>query len=156
MVFQHVDPSKQRLIESTSSDCGTIQAYCGYLLAELSKFFALDHVKANYGVTFSAGNDWVSKITTPYGVARGRLTIQLVEEVIAGRYVFEKSIVSEDGQEIWTPIWAIRINRFGSVHLGDEGVIEIAVTNLGPHSNSISAPAKSLIYSIANTPIFKL
>ena len=156
MVFQHVDLSKQRLIDSTSSDCGTIQAYCGFLLTGLSKFFALTHVQSTYAVTFTASDDLSSTVSTPYGEARGRLTIQIVDDVIAGRYVFEKSVVSEEGQEIWLPIWAIRIGRYGNVLLGDEGVIEIDVTNIGPHSNAISAPAKSLLYCIASTPTFRL
>ncbi|POA50304.1 hypothetical protein C1893_01770 [Pseudomonas sp. MPR-ANC1] len=154
MIFQHVDLAKQRLIESTSDDCGTVQAYCGYLLTELSKFFALSHIQAKYGVVLTADDNLVSTISTPYGVARGRLTIQLVDGVVAGRYVFEKSVVSGEGAEIWVPVWAIRISRLGNVLLGDEGDIEIDVSNVGPHSNAISAPAKSLLYSIASTPIF--
>lgn len=155
MIFQHVDLNNQRLIEGTRYDCESIKVYCGYLLAELTKFFALNHAQANFGVSFTATDDLVSAVSTPYGEARGRLTIQLVEGVVEGRYVFEKSVVSDEGQDIWRPIWAIRIGRYGNVLLGDEGVIEIDVTNVGPHSNAISAPAKSLLYSIANTPIFK-
>lgn len=155
MIFQQVELNKQRLIESTGNDCSNIQGYCGYLLTGLSRFFALEHVQNNFFVTFAADDKFVSRISTPYGEARGRLVIQLVDDVITGRYVFEKSVVSEAGLEVWTPVWAIRITRFGNVLLGDEGNIEIDVANVGPHSNAISAPAKSLLYSIAVTPTFK-
>lgn len=154
MAFQHVDLSSQRLIDRTSSDCTIIQTYCGHLLAELSNFFALSHNKVNYEVAFTADDNLVSDISTPYGVARGRLTILLEDQVISGRYVFEKSVVSAEGSEIWTPVWAIRITRSGNVLLGDEGGVEIDVANVGPHSNAMSAPAKSLLYSIASKPIF--
>ena len=155
MVFQQVDLNKQRLMDSTSSDCSVIQTFCGYLVSELSKFFALPHVHANYGVVFTADDYLVSTIFTPFGMARGRLDMHLVDDVISGRYVFEKKVVSEDGADIWTPVWAIRISRLGIVLLGDEGDIEISVTNIMHQSNSISAPAKSLMYSIASTPTFK-
>ncbi|MGY2337961.1 hypothetical protein ACW9HW_01780 [Pseudomonas sp. SDO5532_S415] len=155
MVFQHIELSKQRLIENTASDCGTIQANCGYLLAELSKFFAFEHTRLNLDVVFKANDDLTSTITTPYGEARGRLSIQLVDEVVAGRYVIEKSVVSEEGKDIWVPIWSFRISRDGDVLLGDEGDISIEVANPRPHNNAISAAAKSLLYCIASTPTFK-
>ncbi len=154
MAFQQIDLSKQRLIDSTVGDCGNIQAYCEHLLAGLSKFFTLSNAQANFGVTFTANDDLVSTISTPYGDARGRLAIQLVDDVIGGRYVFEKNVVSEDGHGIWVPVWAVRISRYGNVHLGDEGTIEIDVANVSPHGNAMTATAKSLLYSIAITPIF--
>lgn len=155
MVFQHIELPKQRLIENTASDCGIIQANSRYLLAELSKFFAHDHVRVAYDVTFNASDDLTSTISTPFGEARGRLTIQLVDEVVAGRYVIEKSVVSEEGKGIWVPIWALRISRDGDVLLGDEGDISIEVANPRPYNNAISAAAKSLLYCIATTPTFK-
>lgn len=154
MIFQHVDLSEQRKIESTASDCETIRTFCGYLLDELSKFYGLSHIKVNYDVTFTVRDGLACDIVTPFGNARGRLDIHLVGDEISGRYVFEKNVVAEDGRGIWVPIWAIRISRYGNVRLGDEGEIEINVTNVGPHSNAISAPAKSLLFCIANTPLF--
>ncbi|HDS1682165.1 TPA: hypothetical protein QEM39_003744 [Pseudomonas putida] len=154
MVFQHVELSDQRKIESTSSDCETIQTFCGYLLDELRKFYELSHIKQNYNVTFAVRDGLVCAISTPFGNARGRLDIHLAGDELAGRYVFEKSVVAEDGRDIWVPVWAIRISRYGDVRLGDEGEIAISVTNVGPFSNAISAPGKSLLYRIASTPLF--
>lgn len=155
MSFQHVDLSDQRLIDSARSDCENIRNYCAHLLDGLAKYFATNSAKVNLGVGFTFEDDLVCALETPYGKARGRLTIQLVNGVMEGRYVFEKSVVSAEGKDIWSPIWAIRIGRYANVWLGDEGEMEIEVMNLGPHNNSISATAKSLLYRIATTPIFK-
>lgn len=156
MGFQHVDSSKQRLIDGARHDCENIRNYCGHLLGALEKFFAQNSAQANLGATFKLAGDLVCSLETLYGEARGRLTIQLVNGVMEGRYVFEKSVVSAEGIDIWLPIWAIRIGRHANVWLGDEGEIEIDVMNLGPHNNSISSTAKSLLYCIAVTPTFKL
>lgn len=155
MVFQHVDSKSQQLIESAKSDCDNIRNTCGHLLNGLTEFFAQTHVNVKYGATFAIEGDLGAIVTAPFGAARGRLTIQLVSEVMVGRYVFEKRVVSNEGQDIWIPIWAIRIGTYGKVWLGDEGDIQIDVVNRGPHNNSISAAAKSLLYRIAITPIFK-
>ena len=154
MIFQHVELSDQRKIDSTASDCETIQTYCGYLLDELRKFYELSHIKQSYNVSFAVRDGLTCAIATPFGNARGRLDTHLVEGEAAGRYVFEKSVVGEDGRDIWIPVWAIRISRYGNVWLGDECEKEISVTNLSPHSNAISAPAKSLLFCIASTPLF--
>lgn len=155
MVFQHVDLNCQGLVESARYDCEKIRNYCDHLLGALDKFFAQNSAQVNFGSTFSHNGDLICSLETPYGKARGRLTIQLVDGVMEGRYVFEKSVVSVEGQDIWSPIWAIRIGRYANVWLGDEGEVEIDVMNLGSHNNSISATAKSLLYRIAVTPIFK-
>lgn len=155
MIFQHVDLSNQRLIDGASGDCENIRGYCRHLLVGLEKFFASNSAKVNLGSSFTLEDDLLCALVTPYGNARGRLTIQLVKGVMEGRYVFEKSIVSEEGKDIWAPIWAIRIGRYANVWLGDEGEMEVEVMNLGPHNNSISATAKSLLYRVAITPIFK-
>lgn len=155
MVFQHVELQYQNQVDSAGASVETIRGYCGYLLTGLSKFFSLEHNRLKYDVVYTVDEaNLASSITTPYGNARGRLAIQLVDGVVGGRYVFEKSVVSSEGEDIWTPIWAIRIHRNGNVLLGDEGEIEVEVANTGPFSNSISAPAKSLLYRIASTPIF--
>ncbi|MGN8120353.1 hypothetical protein ACTJK9_01175 [Pseudomonas sp. 22082] len=155
MIFQHVELQNQNQVDHKAESIETIRGYCGYLLTGLSKFFALPHNTSNYDVVFVVDEtNLVSNINSPYGKARGRLAIQIVDGVVGGRYVFEKNVLSSDGQEIWTPIWAIRILRNGNVLLGDEGNIEIEVANPGPFSNAISAPAKSLLYWIASTPIF--
>lgn len=155
MIFQHVELEHQNQVDSAASSVETIRGYCGYLLIGLSKFFALEHNRVKYGVIYNVDEaNLTSSITTPYGKARGRLAIQLVDGVVGGRYVFEKIIVSSEGEDIWTPIWAIRILRNGNVLLGDAGEVEVEVANTGPFSNSISAPAKSLLYRIASTPIF--
>lgn len=155
MSFQHVDLSSQRLIESAKGDCENIRNYCVHLLDGLEKYFSTNPAKVNLGVGFTFEDNLLCALETPYGNARGRLTIQLVSGVTEGRYVFEKSVVSTEGKDIWSPIWAIRIGRYANVWLGDEGEMEIEVMNLGPHNNSISATAKSLLYRIAITPIFK-
>ncbi len=156
MVFQHVELQYQNQVDSAAESIETIRGYCGYLLTGLSKFFALPHNASKYGAVFTADEaNLISRISSPYGEARGRLSIQIVDDVLGGRYVFEKSVVSSKGEEIWTPIWAIRILRNGNVLLGDEGNIEIEVANPGPFSNAISAPAKSLLYRIATTPTFQ-
>lgn len=155
MIFQHVDLSDQRLIDGARNDCENVRNYCGHLLGALEKFFASNSAQVNLGVTFRLEGDLLCVLDTLYGKARGRLTVQLVNGVMEGRYVFEKKVVSSEGQDIWVPIWAIRIGRYANVWPGDEGEIEIDVLNLGPHNNSISATAKSLLYRIAITPIFK-
>ena len=155
MSFQHVDLNSQNLIESAKSDCDNIRNACGHLVNGLTEFFDQTHVKLNYGATCAIKGDLGATVTTLFGEARGRLTIQLVGEAMEGRYVFEKSVVSDEGQDIWLPIWAIRIGRYANVWLGDEGDIQIDVINRGPHNQSISAMAKSLLYRIAATPIFK-
>ncbi|AIC20587.1 hypothetical protein EY04_17235 [Pseudomonas chlororaphis] len=155
MIFQHVESRDQNLVDSTKTYTDTIRGYCGYLLEGLSKFFALDHNRVKYDVVFSSDDQLLSVISTPFGKARGRLAVQIVDGDVAGRYVFEKSVVSSEGKEIWIAIWAIRILRNGNVLLGDEGNIEIEVANPGPYSNAISAPAKSLLYRIAITPTFQ-
>lgn len=155
MIFQHVDMNSQRLIDGSSSDCENIRSYCRHLLDGLEKFFASNSAKVNLGASFKFEDDLLCALATPYGNARGRLTIQLVNGVMEGRYVFEKSVVSTEGKDVWSPIWAIRIGRYANVWLGDEGELEIEVMNPGPHNNSFSATAKSLLYRIAITPIFK-
>lgn len=155
MVFQHVELQNQNQIDSSATSIETIRGYCGYLLAGLSKFFAFPHNANKYGVVYTADETSLSSnITTPYGNARGQLAIQIVDGVLGGRYVFEKMVVGNEGQDIWKPIWAIRILRNGNVLLGDEGNIEIEVADPGHYSNAISAPAKSLLYCIASTPVF--
>ncbi|KAB5626271.1 hypothetical protein F7234_03805 [Pseudomonas putida] len=155
MIFQHVELEYQNQVDSAASNIETIRGYCGYLLVGLSKFFALEHNQVKYRVGYSSDeDDLTSSISSPYGQARGRLVVQIVDGTVFGRYVFEKSVVSGEGGEIWTPIWAIRILRNGNVLLGDEGDIEIDVANTGPFSNAFSAPAKSLLYRIASTPTF--
>lgn len=155
MVFQHVELQHQNQVDAAASNIETIRGYCGYLLAGLSKFFAFPHNVNKYGVVFTSDeSNLTSRISSPYGEARGRLVIQIVDGTVGGRYVFEKGVVSSMGEDIWGPIWAIRILSNGRVLLGDEGNIEIEVADPGHFSNAISAPAKSLLYCIASTPVF--
>jgi len=155
MVFQHVELQHQNQVDAAASNIETIRGYCGYLLTGFSKFFALPHNVNKYGVVFTSDeSNLASRISSPYGEARGRLVIQIVDGTVGGRYVFEKGVVSSEGGDIWVPIWAIRILRNGNVLLGDEGNIEIEVADPGHFSNAISAPAKSLLYCIASTPVF--
>jgi hypothetical protein len=155
MGFQHIDLNSQQLMNSARSDCESIRNFCAHLLGALDKFFAQNQAQVHFGATFKREGDLLCSLETLYGKARGRLTIQLVEGVMAGRYVFEKSVVSADGQDAWIPVWAIRIGRNGNVWLGDEGEKEIDVVNLGPQNLSIGVAARSLLYCVAVTPIFK-
>lgn len=154
MGFQQVDLNDQQLINRAKGDCENIRHFCDLLLAALGSFFALQQAQVQYGVNFKREGDLLCSLETLYGKARGQLTNQLVDGVMAGRYVFEKSVVSSDGQSVWTPIWAIRIGHNGNVCLGDEGDREIDVENLGGPNLAIGAVARSLLYRIAVTPIF--
>lgn len=155
MSFQHVNLNDQQQMDGTRHQCETIQTYCGYLLGGLHNFFAHEHAQANYGVIFTAHEHLFCTVTTPYGVARGRLAIQLVDGGMVGRYVFEKSVVSKEGLDVWLPIWAIRIGRNGNVWLGDEGDVEINVSESGPYNKAFSVAGRSLLHRIAVTPIFE-
>jgi len=155
MVFQEVDLNSQLLINSARSDCEKIRNFCTQLLGALDKFFAQEQAQVYFGATFKPEEDLTCTLDTLYGKARGRLTIQLVGGVMEGRYVYEKSVVSAGGQDEWIPIWAIRIGRNGNVWYGDEGEKEIDVVNLGPQNLSIGSAARSLLYRVAVTPIFK-
>lgn len=154
MIFQHVEIEHQKAVDATTEDCGTIQAYCGFLFEELSKFYASPNSRANHAVEFTVGKGNKCLIDTPYGQARGGLDIHLIDDAISGRVVFEKQVTNEDGVGIWVQVWAIRIDRFGRVLLGDEGNIEVAVANLPPHRNGIGSVAKSLLHRIASKPTF--
>lgn len=155
MGFQQIDLNSQQLMNSARADCESIRQFCAHLLGALDKFFAQEQAQVHFGATFKREGDLLSSLETLYGKARGRLTIQLVGGGMVGRYVFEKSVVAADGQNAWTPAWAFRIGRNGNVWPGDEGDKEIDVVNLGPQNLSIGVAARSLLYSIAITPIFK-
>ncbi|MGY2199041.1 hypothetical protein [Pseudomonas gingeri] len=155
MGFQHVDQSCQQQMDGARNQCETIHAYCGYLLGGLHKFFTHEHAQANYGVVFTVNEYLSCGVKTPYGVARGRLALQLVDGEMVGRYVFEKSVVSKEGLDVWVPIWAIRIGRNGNVWLGDEGDVEIDVSDSSPFNKSFSVTAKSLLHRIATTSVFQ-
>lgn len=154
MIFQHVEIEHQNAVDATTDYCGTIQAYGGFLFEELSKFYASPNSRANHAVEFTVGKGNKCLIDTPYGRARGGLDVHLVGDVISGRVVFEKQVTNEDGADIWVQVWAIRIDRYGRVFLGDEGNIEVAVTNLPPHQSGIGSVAKSLLQRIASRPTF--
>lgn len=155
MGFQHVNHSDQQQMDGARQQCETIHAYCGYLLGGLHKFFAHEHAQAIYGADFTVNEYLSCAVKTPYGVARGRLALQLVDSGMVGRYVFEKSVVSKEGLDVWTPIWAIRIGRNGNVWLGDEGDVEIDVSDSSPYNKSFSVTARSLLHRIATTSVFE-
>ena len=155
MGFQPVDLNSQQSMNNARSDCESILSFCDHLLSAQDGFFAQKEAQVQYGVTFKREAGLLCSLETPYGNARGRLTMQIIGGVMEGRYVFEKSVVSADGQDVWVPVWAIRIGRNGNVWLGDEGEKEIDVVNLGPLNRSIGSAARSLLYRIAITPIFK-
>lgn len=152
MKFESVGINKQHLVDKSVESEFAVRAFSAKLLESLKTWFDAPGNQLTYGVNLLVDDRLNSKISTPFGDARGRLTVQLVGEEIQGRYVFEKSVVSEIGNAIWVSVWAFSTTKFGTVLLGDDGSVQIDADASAP---AIKAVARSLLYSIGVTPVFK-
>ncbi|MEB0106142.1 hypothetical protein [Pseudomonas sp. MH9.3] len=154
MSFKPIDRVLLGVVDGTVSSARVIKIYCGHFLEGLQTFYSHQHIQQAWDVGFSFDEQLRSKVDTPYGNARGALSLQIVDGTITGRYVFEKRIASEDGSEIWRQVWAVRITSQGNVLLGDEGDVIVAVESTHAMSNAFDQAARSLLYSIGVNPIF--
>ncbi|WVV47254.1 hypothetical protein THH46_20850 [Pseudomonas sp. NA13] len=125
------------------------------MLDGLKKSFDTPGAQSKFSVEFLFEEGLESQIKSPLGNARGSLDVQIFGEDIIGRYVFEKSVISELGQEAWIPVWALKIDKYGAVLLGDEGTVEIDAQAINHRGTAITAVARSLLYRIGITPKFK-
>jgi len=132
-----------------------VKHFCAQLLESVKKAFDSRPNQLKYGVEFFVNDRLESDINTPFGKARGRLALQIVGSEINGRYVFEKSVVSEHGLDIWRPVWALVILKSGRVRLGDEGSVEIDAEGNDVHGLANTAVVRSLLYSLGVMPTFE-
>ncbi|VVO85171.1 hypothetical protein [Pseudomonas fluorescens] len=155
MKFEQVGPNEQMVVEETVNVIYALKIFCKRLLNGIKVSFDAKDAVEKFGIEFFFQQSLDSQIKSPFGNARGSMDIQIFGEEIFGRYVFEKSVVSERGEEIWVPVWALRIDRFGNVILGDEGTIEIDAKAINPRDTAFTAVARSLLYRMGITPKFK-
>ncbi|MGG2019024.1 hypothetical protein AB1J88_03175 [Pseudomonas sp. S8] len=155
MKFEPVGLNDQMIVEETVNVSYALKIFCGQLLDGLKKAFEVPGLQAKFGVEFSFGEGLDSQVKSPLGNARGSLDVQIIGQDIIGRYVFEKNVISDAGLEAWIPIWALKINKYGIVLLGDEGSIEIDAQAINQRGTAITAVARSLLYRIGITPKFQ-
>lgn len=155
MKFEPVALNDQYVVDKTAEVEPAVKHFCARLLESVKEAFDSKPNQLKYGVEFFANDRLETDISTPYGKARGRLTLQIVGTEINGRYVFEKSVVSELGLDVWRPVWALVITKDGRVRLGDEGSFEIDAEGNSAHGPAITAVARSMLYSIGITPTFE-
>ncbi|WP_426617914.1 hypothetical protein ACP3TY_15355 [Pseudomonas rustica] len=155
MKFEQVGLKEQMVVEETVNVIYAIRIFCKRLLNGIKTSLDTQDALEKFGIEFFFQQSLESQIKSPFGNARGSLDIQILRDEIFGRYVFEKSVVSERGDEIWIPVWALRIDRFGNVILGDEGTIEIDAKAIDPRDTAFTAVARSLLYRMGITPKFK-
>lgn len=155
MKFDQVGPNEQMIVEEAVNVIYALKIFCKRLLNGIKVSFDAQDVLDRFGIEFSFLQSLDSQIRSPFGNARGSLDVQISGEEIFGQYVFEKSVVSDRGEEIWVPIWALRIDRFGNVALGDQGAIVIDAKAINPRDTAFTAVARSLLYRMGTTPKFK-
>lgn len=155
MKFEHVGLNDQMVVEETVNVTYALKIFCKQLLDGLKKSFDTPGARSKFGVEFLFEENLESQIQTPLGNARGSLDVMIIGEDIVGRYVFEKSVVTELGQKVWSPVWALKIDKYGTILLGDEGIVKIEAQGIIPHGTAITAVARSLLYRIGITPNFQ-
>lgn len=155
MKFEPVGLNDQMVVEETVNVSFALKIFCNQFLDALKKTFEVPGLQAKFGVEFSFGESLECQIKSPFGSARGSFDVQIIGQDIVGRYVFEKSVVSDAGQEAWIPVWALKFDKFGIVLLGDEGSIEIDAQAINQRGTAITAVARSLLYRIGITPKFQ-
>lgn len=148
MSFKPLDQETLRIIDGTVNSSSVIKLYCGHFLKGLQKFYSHQHVQLSWDVGFSFDEKFRCNVETPYGNARGALSIQIVDGSITGRYIFEKRIVSESGDDEWSQIFVVRITGQGNVLLGSEGELSVEVQDTHTYSNAFETTARTLLYLI--------
>lgn len=155
MSFKPISMEDQSSVENgLVQTAETVRAYADVLIRGFEAFFAHDYNRRKWGVTFTAGEELRSSIQTPFGEARGAFELLIRAGNVEGRYVFQKSIVSESDDKVWKTVWSMRISEHGNVYLGDEGGIEVDIDSTGPHNKAFGAAARSLLFTLGNIPIF--
>jgi hypothetical protein len=156
MSFKPISMEDQSSVESGVVQIAeTVRAYADALIRGFEAFYAHDYNRRKWGVTFTAGEQLRSSIQTPFGEARGAFELVIRDRRVEGRYVFQKSILSESGDEVWKSVWSMRISEHGNVYLGDEDCIEVDIDSTGPHNKAFGAAARSLLFTLGNTPTFR-